>query len=78
MLKYDKPIILSIWGLVVALFVAGIFEEAKKEADRPFRELQTYIEASNNAVEEDKSASFYVSGYELSDSTVIVKYKSNS
>ena len=78
MLKYDKPIILSILGLVVALFIAGVFEEAKKEADRPFRELQTYIEASNNAVEEDKSASFYVSGYELSDSTVIVKYKSNS
>jgi len=78
MLKYDKPIIWSILGLVVALFIAGMHEEAKKEANRPFQELQAYVEASNNAVEKDKSASFYVSGYELSDSTVIVKYQSNS
>lgn len=78
MLKYDKPIMWSILGVVVALWIAGFCEIVVKAANRPLQELQTYVQNSNNTVVEDKTADHYTSGFQLSDSTVIINYRSNT
>jgi hypothetical protein len=78
MLKYDKPIMWSILGVVVALWIAGFCEIVVKEANRPLQELQTYVQNSNNTIVEDKTADHYTSGFQLSDSTVIINYRSNT
>lgn len=78
MLKYDKPIFWSIFGIVIALFIAGIFETAAIEARKPENELKSYVEQFRSTMTIDRSADSYCKGLEMENNTIIMNNHSTT
>lgn len=78
MLKYDKPIIWSIGGIVVALFLAGIVETAANELNQPINDLKSYVEEYQKTLTVDKTANSYCKSVEVGKNAVIINQHSNT
>ena len=77
-LSHDKPILWSVFGVVVALLIAGIMELAIKEANQPISELRSYVQNYNDTISINTSEDSYCKGLEMTDSMVIVSRHSTT
>ena len=77
MLKYDKTIIWSVLGSVVALWIAGVVMVSIETASLPETELRSWVNQTNSSLTVDTTSESYCKDIEIKDNYVVVSYHYN-